>query len=59
MTRRACPKCGSENVDVPRTYETREPSPRFVHAQPECLDCGQRGEKYDNISDAFKAWEVA
>jgi hypothetical protein len=57
--RRVCPKCGSEKVDVPRTYATDKPSPYFVHAQPECLACGHLGEKYGDISAAFKAWVSA
>lgn len=52
-----CPECGSPNIDCPRTYATDTPSPRFVGCHPECLACGHRGPMFDNISDAFSAWE--
>lgn len=54
---RVCPQCGSTNTDCPRTYEMHGFSPRFSHAQPECLDCGHRGPAFDDISEAFRAWE--
>jgi hypothetical protein len=57
LPERICPECGSANTDCPRTYSMREFSPRFVHAQPQCLDCGHRGPTFHDIGEAFAAWE--
>ena len=46
-----CPKCGSTEVDMPRTYG---PAMRLQHCQRLCLSCGHEGRQWPSVAEAHR-----
>lgn len=50
-----CPKCGSNDIDHPRTYGA---DMKFLGCRPMCRTCGHEGPA-TSLEDLTRVWRVA